>query len=167
MESNNAVFLLNLSPVLEKGGSATADGQNITTDTSTNNQANTETGTSTGTPAPAPATANTLGGSTNIVMWVAIYAVVIFAMYYFTIRPQRKRDKEMKEMQKNITAGDNVVTSSGMFGKVVDVGEDCFVVEFGTNRGIRVPIRKADVLGVKSPTMTSTQPKEDGKKDEN
>ena len=77
-------------------------------------------------------------------------------MYFFMFRPQRKREKEMKNLQSSLRVGDNIVTSSGMYGKIMDVGQDCFVVEFGTNRGVRIPIRKADVIGVKEPVLTQT-----------
>ncbi len=92
------------------------------------------------------------GGSSTLVM-VAMYVVVFGALYFFMIRPQRKREKAVKEMQAEIRSGDNVLTSSGFYGKVVDVGEDCFVIEFGTNRGIRIPVRKADIIGTKTPNI--------------
>ena len=81
-------------------------------------------------------------------------AVIVAGMWFFMIRPQRKREKQMRELQASISAGDNVVTSSGLFGKVADIGEDCFVVEFGTNRGVRIPVLKADVIAVRSPKLT-------------
>jgi len=93
-----------------------------------------------------------LGSFGMIFVWVAVLGV----MYFLTIRPQRKRDKQLKELQSSIKPGDNVLTSSGLYGKIMDVGEDCFVVEFGTNRGIRIPVRKSDVLGIQSPKMANT-----------
>ena len=84
------------------------------------------------------------------VLWGGVIAV----FYFLTIRPQRKRDKKMKEMQSTIKVGDNVLVTGGMFGRVADVGHDCFVVEFGTNRGVRIPIRKSDVLTIQTPKMT-------------
>ena len=92
----------------------------------------------------------------------ALYAAIIGGFYFFAIRPQRKRDKEMRALQSTLGVGDNVMVSGGMFGRIADVGHDCFVVEFGTNRGVRIPIRKADVLAVKSPQMTAPVEK-DGK----
>jgi len=89
-----------------------------------------------------------------IAMWVAIIAV----FYFVTIRPQSKRDKKLKEMQSSIKTGDNVLTTSGFYGKVADVGDDCFVIEFGTNRGIRIPVRKSDVVGIQTPKMTPSKP---------
>ncbi|MCL1997949.1 MAG: preprotein translocase subunit YajC [Turicibacter sp.] len=100
-------------------------------------------------PAEQPA-----AGGMNILMMVAVWGLVLGGFYFLTIRPQRKRDKQMREMQAAIKVGDNVITSGGLYGKVADLGEDCFVVEFGTNRGTRIPIRKTDVLGIKTPQLT-------------
>jgi len=116
-----------------------------------NNAASTATAASaSAAPASAPAGLGGLNTFGMLALWVAIIAV----FYFFTIRPQSKRDKKMKEMQSSIKAGDNVLTTSGFYGKVADVGEDCFVVEFGTNRGIRIPVRKSDIVGIQSPKLT-------------
>jgi preprotein translocase subunit YajC len=89
-----------------------------------------------------------------------IWGAVFVGMWFLMIRPQRKREKAMKELQAGIGTGDDVITSGGLFGKVADVGEDCFIVEFGTNRGLRVPVLKADVVARRTPKMTP-QPKEE------
>jgi preprotein translocase subunit YajC len=86
-------------------------------------------------------------------IWV-VYAVILVGMYFLLMRPQRKREKQMKEMQAGIRVGDNVVTNGGLYGRVADLGEDSFIVEFGTNRSIKIPVRKTDVLGVKEPKLT-------------
>ena len=83
-----------------------------------------------------------------------IYGIIILFMYLVLFRPQRKREKKMKEMQATITVGDNIVTNAGFFGKVMDVGEDCFVIEFGTNRGVRIPVAKSEVVGIRTPVLT-------------
>lgn len=117
-------------------------------------------GTAIGATAAATADAAASGGDTGLagglmsmVPMLLIYGVIIFALYWFMFRPQRKREKQMREMQQGIRTGDNVVTSSGFFGKVIDVGQDCFVIEFGSNRGIRVPVRKSDVIGIATPNI--------------
>ena len=91
---------------------------------------------------------------------ILMYGAVFAGIWFIMIRPQRRREKKMKEIQAAISVGDNIVTSGGLFGKVAEVGDDCFVVEFGTNRGVRIPVLKADVVGVRSPNMTP-QPKEE------
>lgn len=89
-------------------------------------------------------------------MWIMlVYAgILVVAMYFLMFRGPRKREKKMKEMQASIRTGDNVVVTGGMFGRIADVGEDVFVVEFGQNRGIRIPVLKSDVLGVREPKLT-------------
>ena len=111
--------------------------------------------------APVPAPAEVVpaygggqeGGGFPMFIWV-IYGALFVGLYFLFIRPQRKREKERREMVAAIRAGDNVVTTGGLFGKVTDIGEDCFVVEFGTNKGLRIPVLKSDVLGVREPKLT-------------
>jgi len=89
--------------------------------------------------------------------WImlVIWGAVFVGMYFLMFRPQRKREKAMKEMQAAIKSGDNVVTSGGLFGRVIDVGTDCFVVELGiSGRSVRIPVLKNDVLGIREPIMT-------------
>ena len=58
--------------------------------------------------------------------------VIMFALLYFVaIRPQKKRDKELKEMQQSLQVGDEIVTGGGIVGIVVSVGEDTVVIETG------------------------------------
>jgi len=102
---------------------------------------------------PAPQAAPPAG--TGIDWWVMLLWIgVLVAVFFWMTRSQRKKEKQVQEMQSGIRTGDEVVTSGGLFGKVVDVGDDCFVVEFGTNRGIRIPVQKSDIMGVKSPKLT-------------
>lgn len=86
--------------------------------------------------------------------WIwPVYGVLIAGMYFFMIRPQKKREKQIKEMQSSIKVGDSIVTNSGMYGKVTDLGETCFVVEFGINKGVKIPINKENVMGIKTPEI--------------
>jgi len=93
------------------------------------------------------------GGGMGTIMIVYV-VILLVAMYFLMFRGPRKREKKMREMQSSIRTGDNVVVTGGMFGRIADVGEDCFIVEFGTNRGIRIPVLKSDVLGVREPKLT-------------
>ena len=97
-------------------------------------------------------------GGFNWGFMLVVYAVIFGAFYFLFLRPQRKREARMKEQQAKITTGDYVITTGGLFGKVADVGEDCFIIDFGTNRTFRVPVLKSDVLGIREPKMTP-QPK--------
>ena len=75
-------------------------------------------------------TAQTAGAGSMFGMLVPL--VVMFGLLYFVaIRPQKKRDKELKEMQESLQVGDEVVTGGGIVGIVVSVGEDTVVIETG------------------------------------
>jgi len=104
------------------------------------------------------------GGGMGMGVMLVYVAVLLVAMYFLMFRGPKKREKKMKEMQASIRTGDNVVVTGGMFGRIADIGEDCFVVEFGTNRGIRIPVLKSDVLGVREPKLTPP-PKIESEKD--
>ncbi len=85
-----------------------------------------------------------------------IYVVALIAIFYFlAIRPSRKRDKELKEMQASIKIGDDVMTSSGFYGRVVEMNDQVITVEFGTNRGVRIPVKKSEIIGNKAPNVSS------------
>ncbi len=65
--------------------------------------------------------------------------LVVVAMYFILIRPQRKREKESQNMRNNLQVGDEVTTTGGIVGRVVSLREDTVVVETGSDRSkIRV-----------------------------
>lgn len=88
------------------------------------------------------------GGGMGGLTLIMIYVVILGAMYYFTIRPSRKREQLIQTKQSEIKVGDKVVTTSGMYGKVVDINDDSFNIEFGANKSIIIPVVKRDVLPV-------------------
>ena len=110
----------------------------------------------------AAADAQPQGGGMGDMLAMLFPFILMFAVVYFLImRPQRKQAKAVKEMQAALRTGDNVVTSTGFFGKIVSEGTDCFVVEFGEGgRSVKVPVRKTDIAGVRLPVLTP--PPKDG-----
>ena len=54
-------------------------------------------------------------------------------MYFFIIRPQRKRQKEHQNLVSALSKGDEVVLTSGMLGKILKVDENYVVIETGNN----------------------------------
>lgn len=89
---------------------------------------------------------------------IVAYFVFLFGiMWFIMVRPQKKREKAMLAMQESIKVGDMVVTNSGMYGKVVDIVNNLFILEFGLNKGIRIPIEKSAVTGVKEPNLSTAK----------
>ena len=60
---------------------------------------------------------------------------MILVFYLFMIRPQMKRQKNERSFQETIARGSNVVTSSGIHGKIVDVNDKDNTVMVETNAG--------------------------------
>lgn len=73
---------------------------------------------------------------TGSVFWTLIFPLIImFALLYFMIiRPQKKRDNELKDMQNSLEVGDEIVTGGGIVGIVVATGDDTVVIETGGAR---------------------------------
>ena len=75
---------------------------------------------------------------------IILYVVVIGAfMYFAAIRPQKKEQKRVNAMLANMEVGDVVVTTSGFYGVLIDITEDDVIVEFGSNRNCRIPMKKS------------------------
>lgn len=61
-----------------------------------------------------------------------LYFVVIIAVFYFLmIRPQKKKEKETKNMLDALRKGDQIVTIGGFFGKIVSVKDDYVTIKLG------------------------------------
>lgn len=74
--------------------------------------------------------ASPMGSSGMIFMLVGMFAL----MYFMTIRPQKKRQKEEQEMRNAVDVGDEITTIGGICGKIVVVKEDKLIIETGVDR---------------------------------
>ena len=75
-------------------------------------------------------------GLTSILMIVVLIAV----FYFFMIRPQNKKQKEIKKFREGIQKGSKVITAGGIFGTVREVKENHFVLEIAD--GVKISIDK-------------------------
>ena len=73
----------------------------------------------------------------GLVMWVLVFGV----FYLLLIRPQKKKDKQLKEMRSNLNVGDKVTTIGGIIANVAKVEENAVILEIGPNR-TKVPFEK-------------------------
>ena len=65
-------------------------------------------------------------------------ALIIVVFYFFMIRPQMKRQKELKKFQEALQKGDRVLVAGGIFGKVAEIKDDSILVEIDNNTTVRV-----------------------------
>ena len=81
----------------------------------------------------------------GLLMWVVVFGV----FYFLLIRPQKKKDKELKEMRENLNVGDKVTTIGGIIAHVAKVEENAVILEIGPNR-TKVPFGKWAIGKVES-----------------
>ena len=79
-------------------------------------------------------------GSMTWVMLIAIFVV----MYFFMIRPQQKRQKELRKFREGLQKGDKVVTVGGIYGTVSEVKDAYILIEVDNN--VRLRFDKSSVL---------------------
>ena len=76
-----------------------------------------------------------------IVMMVAIFAI----MYFFMIRPQQKKQKEIQAFQNSLTEGTQVVTGGGIYGTVKKIDLVANIIEIEIARGVIIRVDKGYV----------------------
>lgn len=81
-------------------------------------------------------------GTFSLIMIAAIFVV----FYFMLIRPQNKRAKQHREMVSNLKKGDEVVTSGGILGKVVNIDEQ--YIKIALTEGVEVSLQRGAVTAV-------------------
>lgn len=80
-------------------------------------------------------------GLSGILMMVLIFVV----FYFFMIRPQQKRQKEIKKQRDSMQVGDKVITSGGIYGKIRELKDDgTVIIEIAEN--VRIKVDKNSVF---------------------
>lgn len=94
------------------------------------------------------ATAEQAAQGSSVVMTVLMLVGWLAIMYFLLIRPQKKQQKQMDELRNSIEPGDNIMTTGGFYGVVLDVVDDTVIVEFGNNKNCRIPMHKNAIAEV-------------------
>ena len=82
------------------------------------------------------------GGMSMLIMMVALFAV----MWFFMIRPQQKKHKEIQKFQNALTEGMSVVTGGGIYGTVKKVDIAAGIVEVEIAKGVTIRVDKGYVF---------------------
>ena len=65
--------------------------------------------------------------------------IILFAIFYFLLmRPQQKKAKEHREMLESLRKGDVVITSGGLYGRIVDINGDELSLEIANKVIVKV-----------------------------
>lgn len=81
-------------------------------------------------------------GWMNLIFLGAIFAI----FYFFIIRPQSQRQKEIQKMVANVKKGDKIVTSGGMVAQVTTVDDDSVLAEIDS--GVKARFMKSSITDV-------------------
>ena len=64
--------------------------------------------------------------------------LIVVIMYFFMIRPQNKKQKEISNFRKNLEVGQSVITAGGIYGKVKEIEDTAVTVEIAPSVKIKV-----------------------------
>ncbi len=99
--------------------------------------------------------AATSGSSTYSTLIMLVLIFVVF--YFFMIRPQMKKQKEIKKFRDSIAVGDKVITAGGIYGKVKEVKDTTIVLEIC--EGVKITVDKGSVYASAMDTATAAEDK--------
>jgi preprotein translocase subunit YajC len=77
-------------------------------------------------------------GQGSMISMLLPMILIFVVFYFFMIRPQNKKQKEIQKARAALKSGDKVVTSGGIYGKIREVKDDSFILEISENVRIRV-----------------------------
>lgn len=91
------------------------------------------------------------GGSNMsfLIMMVAIFAI----MWFFMIRPQQKKQKEIQNFRNSIVKGTQVVTAGGIYGTVKDIDEAANTIKLEIASGVCIKVDKGSVFASAQPVQ--------------
>jgi preprotein translocase subunit YajC len=81
--------------------------------------------------------AGTAGQSNPLVTFLPLILVFV-VFYFFMIRPQMKKQKEMNEYRNSLKRGDKVITTGGIYGRVHEVRDNYVMVDVGGDIKLKV-----------------------------
>ncbi len=79
-------------------------------------------------------------GKSNPLMSLLPLLLIIVVFYFFMIRPQMKKQKEMKNFRQSLKVGDKVITSGGVYGKIAEMRDNAIIMEVEDKMRMKVDI---------------------------
>ena len=93
------------------------------------------------------------GGWSGMLMIIAMIAI----FYFFMIRPQQKKQKEIRKAREAMKSGDKIVTAGGIYGRIKEVRDTCFIIEIAS--GVTIKIDKGSVYPSAEDAAQATEKK--------
>lgn len=91
--------------------------------------------------------------------------ILIIAMYFLMIRPQKKKDKQIQEMRSSLQVGDEIVTIGGICGKIVKTKDETIVIQVGADK-VKFEMMRWSVSTVTNPSNRPSRTEESAVEEE-
>ncbi len=96
------------------------------------------------------------GASEQVLFTTVIPLVFLFAIFYFLlIRPQTKKAADLQKMLSALKRNDEIVTTGGMLGRIVELGDKVVLLEIAPN--VRVRVERAQIAGLSTYTKAGAK----------
>lgn len=82
-------------------------------------------------------------GSSSLLMTILPFVLLIAVFYFMMIRPQQKRQNEIKKFREGLRVNDPVVTAGGIYGKIKSIDDTTFSIEIA--KDVRITVDKGSV----------------------
>jgi preprotein translocase subunit YajC len=83
-------------------------------------------------------------GQSNPLLTFLPLSLVVVVFYFFLIRPQMKKQKEMNNYRSTLKKGDKVVTTGGIYGRIYEVKDNFVTIDVGGD--VRLKVDKSALL---------------------
>jgi preprotein translocase subunit YajC len=103
----------------------------------------------------AQAAAQSATSEQNILTTVVPLALLFVVFYFLLIRPQTQKAREHDKMIKDLKRNDEVVTTGGLIGRIVEIGDKVLTLEIAPN--IRVRVERTGVSSISAHGKTSAK----------
>ncbi len=94
------------------------------------------------------------GTAAAMIQMLLPMVLIVVVFYFMLIRPQRKKDKKVKDMLSNLKVGDRICTIGGLYGTITGLREDSVVLSIGTQNTpvvlARWAIRNVEAVSVEN-----------------
>lgn len=74
------------------------------------------------------------GSASSLISMLGMIALMVVVFYFGIIRPQKKKDKAVKDMLANLKVGDRICTIGGIYATIVRIKDDVLTVEVGDQK---------------------------------
>jgi preprotein translocase subunit YajC len=99
------------------------------------------------------------GAAGSPIAAIAPFVLILILFYFLILRPQQKQGRERQELLKNLKRGDNVLTSGGIYGRILTIAGDIVTLEVA--KGVSVRVARSAITGLVSPDEEEKKAKEE------